>query len=168
MHLRLSSCARSRTSLQVDWRYLVWLRKGGAHGGLHELTAYTAEHSPRTTRLEPGLPYETQFELLVRHEALSRGFARPDSLEHSPSIFGRCIHACQATVPVAERQALVVGLEIDRNRVVLFMLLIGLLGISSSIGMAAWSGDVGLGMAVGGGFFALAALVQATLVWKYG
>lgn len=71
-------------------------------------------------------------------------------------------------MPVAERQALVVGLEIDRNRVVLFMLLIGFMGISSSIGMAAWSGDVGLGMAVGGGFFALAALVQAMLVWKYG
>ncbi|KAM0716671.1 hypothetical protein Q7P37_008116 [Cladosporium fusiforme] len=112
-------------------------------------------------------PYETQFEHLRRHETLSRGFARPDSLRNSPDIFDRAIRPCRSTMSIFERHALVVCLEIDRTKVALAMLLVGTLAVALSIGFAFWTHNVRLAITLGGGLFAVAALLQAILVWKY-
>lgn len=67
----------------------------------------------------------------------------------------------------SERHALVVGLELDKSRLSVFILVVASLGFVLGCGVAAATNNWELGAGIGGSFFAFVAVLQGTMVLMY-
>jgi hypothetical protein len=115
--------------------------------------------------------HETQFEELARNETLTRGYARPSSLEDSADMFDRVLPSFRERsedgLPLRERNALVVALEVDRCRISLFILMMALIGFAVGAGMSIIKKDIGLGAEMGGAIFSFVTVFQGMVFLMY-
>jgi hypothetical protein len=102
---------------------------------------------------------------LVRNEVLTRAFTR-SLADLEASVAAALSHSFNDAY-ATEQHALVVCLELEKNRVVLLFILSVILGIVVAVGVGAGKHDPELGAAVGGATAGFLALIHFAVVWKY-
>lgn len=108
---------------------------------------------------------EVVFPNLVRDEVLTTAFTR--SLTDLEASVAAALSHSFNDASDTEEHAVVVCLELEKNRVVLFFILSVILGIVVAVGVGAGKHDPELGAAVGGAIAGFLALVHFAVVWKY-
>jgi hypothetical protein len=103
---------------------------------------------------------------LVKNENLTEGFVNPKSLVDSAVLQALEAHSA-LEAPGNGRQVLVFAFEFDKARMLFFMFLIALLGLSVGILVAVLQDNWDLGAFIGGSVFAFAAILQGAIVAMY-
>lgn len=111
---------------------------------------------------------ETLFTSLTKDEVLTRGFARPCLLSNSEDFLTGTIMSCRADIsPSNARRAVVICLELEKDRLVYAILLSMTLGVVIAVVVGSVKHDVGLGATVGGTIAGFLALLHFIVVWKH-
>ena len=103
---------------------------------------------------------------------MTRGYARPSSLVDSADIFARVLPPFEQENRVGkfahrQRHALVVGLEVDKSRIAMLILVLAFLGSLTGIVVALVARDPCLGAEIGAAAFAFVAVLQGAMVLMY-
>lgn len=96
---------------------------------------------------------------------LTRGFARPCLLSDSEDFLAGTIVSCRADFTA--RRAVVVCLELEKDRLVYAFLMSLTLGVVIAVVVGVVKRDFGLGATVGGTIAGFLAVLHAIVVWKY-
>jgi hypothetical protein len=105
------------------------------------------------------------FANLERNEVLTRAFTR--SLTDVEASVAAVLSHSSNDASGTEQHAVVVCLELEKNRVVLLFILSVILGIVVAVGVGAGKHDPELGATVGGATAGFLALIHFAVVWKY-
>lgn len=111
---------------------------------------------------------EALFTSLTKDEVLTRGLARPSLLSNSEDFLIATILSCRADVaPSDARRAVVICLELKKDRLVYAFLLSVTLGGLIAVVVGFVKHDVGLGATMGGTIAGFLALLHFIVVWKH-
>lgn len=114
---------------------------------------------------------EVQVENIVKTDILTRGFrvsrsmaASDNLLEYLPSLHAQ--HQ-MARLGQADRYVLFIGQELDKGRIIVAFALASTLTIGVCVGLGIVTHSAGLGASISAAVFALIAVMQVMVVWKY-